>query len=339
LSLPSYFVRPAATATTPTPTDFPFPTDALASPPPPAEEGPFAVPRNALHRWYFGGVLTVSSWSIPLDRGAGRGLRVGLVSSAGRLQWLPPTDLHRSGPARHRTVEVSLPTPVRAGGVVIQAGPSGRLAVGVPSVRTAEAGEVTLDGRLQSAVARPRWVFTGTLGTFGVFHNTEARGWAWLNGPAGTGGTGGPDAAVGTVSAAAPGPDGGQRIVVHTTSATALERSVAWSAGWHATIRTVPGPGTGRSDGRPIAVPVARDGIIQQVALPRPGGYLVTFSYAPASARLGIAVSAAAAAALVLWGVAEVVVRRWRRRRRNHPPGTGEPQAGMSNPMASAARR
>ncbi len=322
LSLPAYFVTPAApvpAATAAAANVIPFPTNVLgghlrpvhSAPPPSGTDGPFPVARDAVRRWYFGGVLTVGSWSLPLDGGEAQGLRVGLLSVTGRVRWLPSTAVHRSGRAGHRTIEVSLPAPTPAGGVVIQVGPSGHLVVGAPSARTAEAGEVILDGLMQAGVTHPHWTFTGTLGPFGVFRNTDARGWAWLENPSGTTAPAGS-----TVSAAAPGPGGGQRIAVHATSALALIRSESWATGWQATLRAAPRPGSRPSDGRPVPATVTKDGLAQRVAVPGRGDYLFTFTYAPASVPVGIVVSAAATTGLVLWGVAEVIRWWWRRRRR-----------------------
>jgi hypothetical protein len=205
---------------------------------------------------------------------------------------------------------------VLAGGVVVQAGTSGRLVLGAPRARTAEAGDVTLDGMMQPGVTHPHWAFTGTLGPFGIFHNTAARGWAWLEGL-----SGGSAPAGSTVSAATRDDGGGQRIAVHATSAAVLDRSESWSSGWQATLQPVAPAGSGAAGGPPRPVSVTRDGLIQRVVIPGAGDYRVTFTYRPTSARVAIVVSAATAGALVLWAVAEVAGRRWRRRRRARPPG------------------
>ncbi len=308
LSVPSYFVTPAPGAPA---TDYPFPGDVLTITP--GANGPFTLSAGELRPWYFGGVLTVKQWSFGLDGGAANLLRVGLLGADGRLRWLPPSEVHRSGLPHQGTVEVALPAPVPAGGVVVQAGTSGDLSMGVPTVGTVEAGTVRLDGPMQPGVAGSRWTFAGAMGPFGVFHNTHARGWAWLEAP-----TGGPPAPGSTVSAAAPGPGGGQPIVVHATGPVVLDRSESWASGWHATVR--PLSGTGRPAAPPEPATVTRDGLVQRVALAAPGDYRVTFAYAPVAARVGIVVSAAAAVALVLWGLIEAG-GRWRRRHGGGPSG------------------
>ena len=84
---------------------------------------------------------------------------------------------------------------------------------------------MALDGRMQFGVTSPHWVFTGTLGPFGVFHNSRARGWAQVRAP-----TGGAPPTGSTVTALATGEDGRQQITVHTTGPAVLVRSESWSA-------------------------------------------------------------------------------------------------------------
>ena len=233
LSVPSYFVTPAVGTAA---TGYPFPGDVRTVTP--GADGPFPLAAGELRPWYFGGVLTVERWSFSLASGGARNLRVGLVSANGRLQWLPSSDVRRSGPKARRTIDVRLPAPVAAGGVVIQAGTSTGLSVRAPAATTVEAGTVRLDGPMQPGVAGSRWTFVGTLGSFGVFHNTRARGWAWLESP-----TGGPAAPGSTVSASMPGLGGAQPIIVHATAPAALDRSESWSSGWHATVQSLSGEG------------------------------------------------------------------------------------------------
>jgi hypothetical protein len=164
-------------------------------------------------------------------------------------------------------------------------------------------------------VTAPHWVFTGTLGSFGVFHNTRAKGWGWLSGP-----DGGSAPAGSSLEVAEPGLAGGQAITVHATSAVELQRSVSWTTGWHASIQTAE-PGGGGALGPPAPIGVHQDGIIQEVTLPRAGTYVVTFRYEPKTARVGWVVSAIGAVALVVWVAVEMAsYRRRRRRLRPDPP-------------------
>jgi hypothetical protein len=330
LSLPSYFVTPVpppAVSATPAPglsTPFPPNLTQYNSSPTPAP-APVTLAPGQSHRWYFGGVLTVDRWAVRA-LGSSPALRVGMLTPTGAVQWLPATDA-AMGP--DGSVRVTPAAPVRSGGLVVQNGSPRTAAVGIPTARTAEAGQVALNGRMQYGVNLPRWRFAGTIGAFGVFQNTEPHSWARARAPGG-----GPPTPGTTVTGSAPGPGGGGEIVVHATSAVILERSVAWSPGWRASVRSLGAPATPVSQ-----VAVARDGVIQTVGLPRAGDYQVTFTYAPAPAAAGLAVSAAAAAAALLWGAIEWLGAA-RRRRRHRASGVARPaQPGASSPMAPAARR
>jgi hypothetical protein len=321
LSLPGYFVTPvASSAGGDGSIRFPSPIAGTQFPPPPLP-GSFTLGGGRSRHWYFGGVLTVRSVTVPVPRGVAAALRIGLVTTTGGTRWLAPADIGVVGADGHRSDQVTLPSGVRAGGLVVEArGPAGST-VGTPTARTVEAGEVALDGRMQYGVVPPHWVFTGTLGSFGVFHNDRVRGWAWVRAPGGGTAPGGS-----SVTAAAPDQDGGQQIAVHAASAVVLERSESWSPGWRATLRTLPAGPHRAATGPSRPATVVRSGVIQQVALPGPGDYLVTFSYAAASAVAGLVVSAAAVAGLVVWALVEVSLGRRRRRRARVAPGGLSPE-------------
>jgi hypothetical protein len=325
LSLPSYFVTPVASPdgtrgppSSGQPSSVYFPPDPLQdNSAPPGTPTTTELRSGWSHTWYLGTALTVDQMDIPVATGRSDQLRVGLVTSSGSVAWLPSDQLSTVGSGADRSVRVTLPGPVPSGGMVVQNQGSATTQVGVPTVHTAEAGEVALNGRLQYAVNPSHWVFTGTLGSFGVFHNSRARGWAWLDSPGG-----GPAPAGSSVGATAPGLGGGQTISVHATAAATLQRSESWTTGWHATIRTVGPAGTGPA--RPIDV--NQDGAIQTVAIPGAGNYSVTFSYDPKSARVGLVLSVVGVAGLLLWLVWEVVATR--RRRRQPEPSPTEPVTG-----------
>jgi hypothetical protein len=290
--------------------------------------------------WYFGGRLTLEEFTVPVVRGDPADLQVGIVTPSGADRWLPSAGHHLVGTGTSRSLRVDLARPVAAGGIVVRTG--GRVVtVGIPTAVTAETGGVSLDGQLQYGVRAPHWVFAGTVGSFGVFHNRSAQGWAWTRSP-----SGGP-APGSTVLARQPGQGGGQQITIHTTEPAELVRSASWTTGWHASVRAMRGTGPSRSYGPPRAVPVLRSGVVQAVALPGPGTYLVTFRYRPTSAVVGMAVSALTGLGLVAWGTAEAVGWLRRRRRSEEPaddePGVapdrvGPPQPGGSSPMARADR-
>ena len=202
--------------------------------------------------------------------------------------------------------------------------------VRVPIATAAETGPVALDGRMQYSVSPSHWRFVGTLDSFGVFQNTRARGWAWVTGPGG----GAPPPGA-SVAATSPAPDGSQRITVRSGSAVDLVRSMSWTPGWRATARPIEAPAPSRD--RPARLAVTADGLVQQVALPA-GSWAVTFEYRPASAVVGITVSAVSALLVAGWLAVDALGPRSRRRRGRKTPADGAVQAGERRPMASAAR-
>jgi hypothetical protein len=318
LSLPGYFLRPVPDGGRPL---IPYPGSAFAT------SGTTPAPVTALGKgqdrtWYFGGVLTVSQWSLPLQEGRRADLRVGLVTPTGADRWLPAADVNVTGSGAERSLVVTPPQPVAAGGVVVESGRD-RTAVGIPTAETVQTGAVELDGPMQYGVVPPHWVFTGVLGAFGVFRNTRARGWAWVE-PT-TGAPGHPD---GTATATAPGRDGNQLITVRAGTGLVLVRSESWSPGWLATIQAV---GT---DGPARPVAVGPSGTVQQVVVPGPGEYLVRFTYRPSEVTVGLVVSALTGVGLLAWITVEVVGSRRRRRRR----GTGRERGRHSRPPGPASR-
>ncbi len=316
LSLPSYFVTPVAgTTTVHTSSVIPPPAGPVQGLPPVPTS--FRLAPGQSHRWLLGGALSLDGLSIPDPGGTADRLRVGIVTAGGPVDWLGAQTVHTGGAGATRTLEATLATPVDATGVVVQSTSPTAAVVGVPIASTPRAGQVALNGPLQSLVTAPHWVFTGTLGSFGVFHNTRAKGWGWLSGP-----NGGSAPAGSSVDVAAPGLAGGQAITVHATSAVELQRSVSWTTGWHASIQTVD-PNRGGALGPPVPIGVHQDGIIQEVTVPHAGTYVVTFRYQPKSARVGLILSAVGAAALIVWVAVEVVGYRRRRRRPRADPSPG----------------
>ena len=317
LALPGYFLTPLPASST-HPDTFPASAGVTEGPPvqfpaDPAGQtatalgGPssFALQPGTARTWYFGGALTLSRWEVPVDQGDAGHLQVGLVTPSGSDRWLPASDVILTGRGTKRSVTVALPRPVTSGGLVVRP-TTGRVTVGIPTALTAEAGAVSLNGPLQYGVVPPHWTYTGMVGVFGSFHSDAARGWARARAPGG-----GPPPAGTSVKAGAPGPYGTQTITVTTGGPVVLERSVSWTTGWKATVRAVGtgGAGTSRS------VVVQRNGVIQEVALPGPGEYRVTFRYRPTAALVGIAVSGVAGFALVVWVVLELIGARRRRRK------------------------
>ncbi|MGA3148116.1 MAG: hypothetical protein ABSF33_11635 [Acidimicrobiales bacterium] len=332
LSLPGYFVtplpRPAPGPTVPL-TDavqFPAHPDAYTSAPTPVARS-YPLSGRASRTWYFGGVLSVGSFTVPLLGGRPGDLRAGLVTAAGGTRWLPASDVAAVRAGGHTSLRVSLGPKVRAAGLIVGTAASGPATVGTPTAFTAQTGEVALDGRMQYGVTTPHWVFTGMLGAFAVFHDPDARGWAWVRAP-----RGGPAASGSRAATRAPGVDGGQQVTVHATSSVVLERSEAWTSGWRATVQPL-SPSSGHPAAGPArAATVVRVGISQGVTLPGRGDYLVTFSYLPDSAPVGLALSAVAGLGLLIWA-ASVAVRRRRRAGRS---GVGPAVVGPPDEVSPA---
>lgn len=302
LSLPGYFMTPEGSVPAGSPVSFPV-APAVYNDAPEAKTGPVSLSTGHSHLWYFGSPLTLTSWSFQVPTGAPSGLEVGLVTSSGSVSWLPRAAA-RIVPSR--VVTVSSAGPVRAAGVVVANRGGSTAVVSIPTAQTVETGRVSLDGPLQYGVDGAHWVYTGTFGSFGVFRNTGARGWAWAAVPShGT-----------NVRAGPPSRDGGQQITVRATSPVTLDRSVAFASGWGASARPLAG-------GAAHGFPVLQSGVVQRVQLPA-GDYVVTFTYAPLTASIGIGLSAVTALALAVGAVLG-----WRvRRRRAPPPRTEGPAPG-----------
>jgi hypothetical protein len=324
LSLPGYFVTrvppgPGVSRGTGEPSiDFPSNSSSYTA----KETGgasTFSLAIGQSHHWYFGGLLTVERADIPIVAGstAGTEVEVGLVTPTGGTRWLPNTEVTTTGSGAAVSIQVSLPTPVPAAGLVAR-GVAAPLApgstamaptVGVPTTRTTELGDIALDGRMQSGVTPPHWVFTGTLGPFGVFHNSRAAGWASLTSPSGGALTGAHQVVAGPTDRT-----GKQRITVTTSEPAVLVRSEAATKGWRASIQPVD-PATGAPLGPSTTQSVGADGVVQTVELPTAGSFVVTFTYVPKAAVIGMVVSTVSVLALIglfIWWAA--VTRRKRPR-------------------------
>jgi len=216
------------------------------------------------------------------------------------VSWLDVTgDQGAVGPSTG-LVAVGIPEGTRAAGLVVRNDSSSTLTVGIPTVQTDQGGWATLDGPMQYGTTWPHWAYRGDFGSFGVFVNTRARGWAWSPGPA----RGAPGAT--SVTAGPPSAAGGQRIVVHAVGPLTIDRSMAFADGWQATA-------VNQGSGRTVRLTVLRDGLVQQVALPSAGTWVVTYQYRPASAWVGVALSALTVVAGAAWGIGEWVRSRRRR--------------------------
>ena len=306
LSLPSYFVTPVEA-------DFagqggiPFPHDpnSYIGAPTPSVSRVDLEPGQS-HLWYFGGALTLDSGSIPLPRAGSGSERVGLVTLTGATRWLPTSALAtgRAHGSASSSLEITLRSPTVAAGVVVENTGQRPMSLGIPNIHTADGGDFDLDGRLQYGVNGSHWKFTGTIGSFGIFTNTRAKGWAWA-----TSSTGGSPAAGTTVATRAPDINGTQRITVDAAGPVDVVRSMAWAPGWHATIQP-------RRGGPAVEVPIEADQPVQRITIPGAGRYVVTFTYEPTSAVVGIGISVVTAVALASGAGWALLARRRRAGRR-----------------------
>ncbi len=193
LSLPSYFLRPAPGAGPPL-DPVPGRTSRRLGPELPRQDlEPRATSTTALDRgqartWYFGGVLTVSRWPVPIQAEAGRTDLRRRTGHAHRHRPMAARRRCRRGRVREPALlgGVRLPRPVAAGGVVVRSvgpGPSSAL----PTAETAETGAVELDGAMQYGVVPPHWVFAGTWapsGSSGTPRPRDGPGWSARKGGA-----------------------------------------------------------------------------------------------------------------------------------------------------------
>ncbi len=241
---------------------------------------------------YFGTVLSVTAVTVPLASTADTGdLRVGLLSpDGGRTTWLGPA-VSLAGKS-----EITVDSAPQAASGIILLSTAATAAVGDAVVRTAGQGTYRVDGSLRDIVTAPRWRYLGNDGAFSVFAQPSARGRAWV--------TGDPSATARVVSDS---PWGDEIIRVSTHHQGTLVRSEQFASGWEATITgTTPGAGSSRS-----AV-VRRSDLIQAVTVPA-GVHLVHFTYRPARAFEGLAVSAVGVIVVGVLGFWPLIRRRRRR--------------------------
>ena len=243
-------------------------------------------------------------WTVPDPRRSGGVLGVGLVTPTGA-----PTVA--AGHRRHRTAAGGghrlLPgRPAPAGGrpaAVVEPAAPPPCGVGAPDAVTAEdRGGGPGRRAMQYGVVPPHWVFTGDLGSFGVFRNTRAQGWAWARRRAG----GTAPAGTAVHGRGARPPSGSQRITVHATGpvGAGAQRVVEPGLARHhpdrATDHRTAPPGRPATGGRrarrhgPAGGATGAGRVPGDLHLPHRLG-----------ARWGLAVSAVAGVGLVAWAVAE----------------------------------
>jgi hypothetical protein len=151
-----------------------------------------------------------------------------------------------------------------------------------------------LNSPMQEALDSSQWHLAHTIGTFSVFRATNVRPSVWLD--TFNGGT------AGHVKNAA---NGDTWVSVHAYQRVTLVRSMAYLPGWRATaLNSV----TGKSE----ALKVSRNGLVQQVTVPK-GVWVVHFHYhAP---YIEVSLAASVLGTVLIIGVGAYLVVDERRRR------------------------
>lgn len=172
-----------------------------------------------------------------------------------------------------------------------------------------------LDGALQGDVAPPHWRYAGLVHTpagdnFIAFENERTAGEAWLQPDGSQRASPSRRLRAGTVTVRPAPVTSPQTIAVNSTVPAELVRSVAYSAGWTATIAPVNGGAARR-------VEVSALGLVQMVRVPA-GRSVVTWHYSPRSLRDGELLTLLGVLALLAIPAGLLVVRR-----RQRPPRQG----------------
>ncbi len=245
-------------------------------------------PTHELRR-YFGEVLDTqllrfwSSQSFPVALHD----RVVLLTSTGRRERVTPqVSVHG------RLLIARFPTVPRAAGVEFDV--PGKVTIDSVVVYGRGTPPEPLNVPLQVGLSQRAWHLVAVIGHVSYFKSKVGPP-VWLAHPA-TGAT---------ARQVASDDAGDATVVVRSPVAATLVRSVAWFPGWNATIT--------RNGHVAAIVPVARDGLVQSVALPA-GTETVEFTYDAPYLAEGLALSGAGLAVVVAGWVLLVVLRRRARR-------------------------
>jgi hypothetical protein len=251
--------------------------------------------------WFFGESLSPGRASLLLAPGATPArIRFGTLAPGGGTSWGSPVSV----PAGAHSVGSSLPRGA-AVGLVVQV-LSGRLPRHQSDIEIGKQS-YELDGALSSAVQPGPWRQQGSVDRYTLYVRTQAPTPVYA-----VARRGGPAPPVDLLAET----DNTESIRVRASAPVVVVRDVAWDGGWQASISSNGGPAT--------TVPVAKHGLVQQVALPV-GTDVVTFSYQPRHWLVASVLSEGAALLLVLFLV-DMVLRRkrrrggWRLRRVGGPP-------------------
>jgi hypothetical protein len=249
-------------------------------------------PRPPLHQrqrasWFFADTLQPTSATLLLTQPAAASARVrfGLLGTNGVTRWSQPV------PVAPGAVAVRSPLP-HADGVGLSVQVFGSL----PAQRAVidVAGQsFELAGALSSAVVPGPWRHIGMAQGYTVFGFTKPPV------PIIAVTAGGRRVPVDVISDSAKS----EQVRVRSNTASSLVRSVAWDAGWRASVSV-----NGRN---PVTVQVGSFDLVQRVRLPA-GDDVVTFRYTPPHMLAATVLTVGATLLLVVLGVVWVVRRRRR---------------------------
>jgi hypothetical protein len=183
-------------------------------------------------------------------------------------------------------------------------------------VTTRAGSSYGLDGPLSAYLTAPHWVAAGTIGPFAVFSDERARGPFSLAGSTGDAS----DRLRVRVLKSSPFTPTEEVLVTSQVPAT-VQRAVADIPGWSATAS---------HDGRPVAIALHRDGLVQSFEVPS-GTTLVTFTYTAPGLGAGLATSALGLGAILALGLVAIASSRG--------PGTPAEPGDAGGPAALISRR
>ncbi len=257
--------------------------------------------------WFFGEPLTPSAGTVLLSApaAAGTSVRFGVLAADGSTQWgrstALPTGATRATVALPSGSWVGLSLQVLGGTI-----PSHRVIV------TAEGAPYELGGSLSSALRPGPWRVAGFSQGYAVFTSVKP------SRPISVVTTGGRTLPVQVLSSTTKSED----IRVRAPAAAVVVRSVAWDAGWKATVSVNGGPDR--------SVTVQSHDLVQQVRVPA-GDDRVSFHYRPPHLLVASVLSVGSVVVLLGLLVGWLVVRRRRRGDPTTAPGNG----GVADPPVS----
>ena len=260
-------------------------------PMPPAPNCRMAAPSTTSDR-YFGQLLDVATVNVH-----GRGDRrvasapVSFTLLDGNGRAIGPV-LRGSG-GNDMTFTVQGATSAAAGFELTSTEP---ISIGDAQVTQAVPFPVTyqLNSPMQEALDSPDWRLTSTVGTFSVFKAVTVQPSVWLA-----------PTANGTVSRVKNVAYGDTWVDLHATSPVTLVRSMAYLPGWRATALNT-------TNGKSEALKVSRNGLIQQVTVPK-GEWTVHFHYHAPYIEVSLAASIVGSVLIIGVGVYLIVDERRRR--------------------------